>query len=110
MLWVVNDLSFKFGEDFLEAMETIGQGIADRAINEKRNIVMEIIGDKLETVNMIIDSISVRGYQVQVEAVMLDPVEAYKRHLKGANEFLSCYFSEPYHIKWLLAATKVFTP
>lgn len=105
-----NDINYQFGEDFLEAMEIIGQETANRAINEKRNIVMEIIGDKLETVNMINDSMSACGYEVQLEAVICDPVEAYKRHLKGAYEFLSCYFSEPYHIKWLLAATRVFEP
>ena len=101
-----NDLEYKFGVDFVDVLEIIGEEIANRAVNENRNIVMEILGDNLETTKMIIDSISACGYEVQLEFIDLDPVEAYQRHLKGALEFLSCYFSEPYHIKWLTNSAK----
>lgn len=101
-----NDIAYNFGDDFIEAMEAIGQTVARRAIEEKRNIVMEIIGDKMEIVSSIIESMEACGYKTQIEAVVCDPVVAYERHLKGAMEFLSSYFSESYHTKWLLAATK----
>ena len=91
----------------LKSVSKVGRSVEEKAIKEKRNIVMGIIGDTLETLNTIVRSIRDCGYEVQIEAIQCDPVEAYERHLKSALEFLSCYFSEPYHIKWLLAAAKV---
>jgi 2-phosphoglycerate kinase len=101
-----NDLAYQFGEDFVEALEAIGQLIANRAIEEKRNIVMEIIGDKFDVVTAIVEAMKNRGYDAHLEAIYCDVAEAYERHLKGAYESLSSYFSEPYHTKWLLAAAK----
>ncbi|MFA5793175.1 MAG: zeta toxin family protein [Candidatus Gracilibacteria bacterium] len=101
-----DDLNYEFGQDFIEIMEIIGQLVADRAIKEKRNIVMEIIGDRSDITTAIIETMGKHGYKVELACIYCDIAEAYERHLKGANEFLSSCFSEPYHIKWLLATAR----
>ena len=100
---------YKFPDAFIEPMEFIGGSIANKAIKEKRNIVMEIIGESLEDSRDIIDTMNSHGYKVKLIYVECNPVEAYKRHLNAAKnevDYIPCAYAQNFHKKWLLDAAK----
>jgi len=96
-------------EDFKEMVEILGSLIADKAVKEKRNIVMEVIGDSFENTESIIDAIISVGYKIKLNSVDCDQAEAYKRHLKAVKDdklYISCYFTQDLHRRWILEAVK----
>src|SRR5262245_48505647 len=62
--------------DFPQALENeleeAGQAIASRAIAERRNIVTEIIGASLETLERIADAMRAVGYKVSADCISND--------------------------------------
>jgi len=67
------------------------------AIESKKNIVIEIIGDDEKLITPVLDGMRGIGYEVSIEYVHADPVEAYERHVKASKEdakYLSAYFTE----------------
>ena len=94
----------EFGKDYLHEMNAIGSVVLERAVMEKRNIIMEMIGAEVEKLKGFTDNILSFGYQVQFQAVECDPVEAYERHVNaGINDpsYISASRTEPYHLKWV---------
>jgi len=66
-------------------------------LDNKRNMIIELIGEHTEPVTMIIDKMVARGYSVDLQYIECDPTEAYKRHLKAVDEdedYLSAYFTQ----------------
>ena len=67
------------------------------SIVDKKNIVIEIIGDNKEILETLIDKMKGIGYKVSMDLIYCDPVEAYKRHLKAVEEdktYRSSYFTQ----------------
>ena len=90
-------------------MEILGRVLARKAISEKRNIVMEIIGNEEEECRSLIDAMVAMGYKISLQQVYCDPAEAHKRHMKAVEEdphYISAYFTSSYHMKWILDAVK----
>jgi predicted ABC-type ATPase len=99
----------QFGVDFEEPMDLIGGALVSQAIKERRNIVTEIIGASVEEAKSIIDAMKLVGYKISLQHVQCDVTEAYNRHLKAVNtdpNYISSYYSQPYHRKWILEAVK----
>ncbi|MFH1800121.1 MAG: hypothetical protein ABH891_04645 [Candidatus Omnitrophota bacterium] len=93
-----------FGKDYFYEMNTIGFRVLERAVTEKRNIVMEIVGAEPEILKGFDDIISSFGYKVDFQAVNCEPAEAYERHVNaGINDpsYISAHHTEPYHQKWV---------
>lgn len=70
--------------------------ILKESLEEKKNIVIEIIGDTVLMIP-IIEKIKEIGYKVHIQAVTADVAESYKRHLKAVEEdpdYLSAYFTQ----------------
>lgn len=66
-------------------------------IENKRNIVTEIIGDNNAVLTPIINKMIELGYKIEMQYIQADPVESYKRHLKLVEEdedYLSVYFTQ----------------
>jgi hypothetical protein len=102
----------EFGKDYLHEMNAIGSGVLERAVMEKRNIVMEMIGAEAERLKGFTDSILSFGYQVQFQAVECEPAEAYERHVNaGINDpsYISASRTEPFHMKWVADLGKKLT-
>lgn len=71
--------------------------IFNEAINKKKNIVIEIIGDDKVSIEPVIDNMLALGYKVKMNLVECDPAEAYKRHLKAVDEdkdYISAYYTQ----------------
>ncbi|OGJ64504.1 hypothetical protein A3C37_01845 [Candidatus Peribacteria bacterium RIFCSPHIGHO2_02_FULL_53_20] len=57
-----------------------------QAIEERKNIVTEVIGDTYEPLKSIMDKMLEIGYTIDVRAVTADVAESYQRHLKAVKE------------------------
>ena len=82
----------------------IGTAVARRAIQERRNIVTEIIGHEFEPTKELIDAMLAIGYKVDLDAVVKDVVEAWEWNLKRSEDNISAFSTEHYHRKWLIGA------
>lgn len=73
--------------------------IFDISLQSKRDIVIEMIGDNLQSVKDLQAGMSKAGYDVSVDFVYCDPKEAYRRHVEAvANDpaYTSAYFTQWY--------------
>jgi adenylate kinase family enzyme len=71
--------------------------VIKECILEKKNIVVEIIGDNYDQIDILITKMKEVGYEVSLNTVTCDVAEAYKRHIKATNEdkdYMSSYFSD----------------
>jgi len=66
--------------------------ILQESLKSKKNIVVEIIGDRKDVIDPVINGMTILGYKASVQFVSCDPAEAYNRHLKAVKEDNS-YFS-----------------
>ena len=95
-----NAIKKEIGEDNpkLESFVTWACGtILQECINERKNIVIEIIGDNKDVITPVIDKMKEIGYEVQLMPVYCGVEDAYARHLnavKEDKEYLSSYFTQ----------------
>ena len=89
-----------------EALVVIGNCVATRALAERRNIVMELIGMDQEVLHELIDTMERLGYSVSGQFVKCDDETAQQRNLERGDDNISCYYAEPYHLQWLIDAAR----
>jgi hypothetical protein len=71
--------------------------ILRESLEDKKNIVIEIIGDNMEMIDPVIEKMMEIGYKISIQPVYCDISEARERHLKAVKEdenYLSVYFTE----------------
>lgn len=95
---------FEFGEAFGEPMEIIGGMIAKRALEERRNIVTEMIGD--EEIKAVFEVMTAINYKVQIKYLECGIEEAYRRNLNRGDDSISATYTQTYHQRWILNAAK----
>ncbi len=97
---ILSAIKKEFGEDNPKLSNYAAMAsdmILHESIENKKNIVIEIIGDNHAVVTPVIDKIKENGYEVSVKSITCDPEEAYKRHLNAVEEdpeYLSAYFTQ----------------
>lgn len=89
-----------------EPLNAIGLAVAARAVREGRRIVVECIGLEVGPISAAIDSLKSKGYKVEAQFVDCDVEEAWKRNLNRGEDNISAYYLEPYHLSWLMEATR----
>ena len=97
---------FPFPGPLEEALVVIGNCVATQAIAERRNIVMELIGMDQNSLHELIDTMKRLDYRVSGQSITCDNETAQQRNLARDNDNISCYYAEPYHLQWLLAAAR----
>lgn len=102
---------FDFGEIHLALEKAIGKNnprisesaalasdmILRESIENKKNIVIEIIGDNYDVITPVIDKMKEIGYEVSVQGITADIAESRERHLKAVEEdkdYISAYFTQ----------------
>lgn len=102
---------FDFGDIYTAMKNAVGENnpkltscaalasdlILQGSFNEKKNIVIEIIGETTNLITPVIDKMTEIGYKVHLRYVECDPTEAYTRHLKAVEEdkdYLSAHFTQ----------------
>lgn len=66
------------------------------SITNHKNIIIELIGDNADQITILATKMKELGYEVNVNGIICDVAEAYKRHKKATAEdkdYMSCYFS-----------------
>lgn len=97
---ILNAVKKEFGENnpkLIESASLASDLILQESLENKKNIVIEIIGDDYEQTTLIIDKMIEIGYKISIRNITCDPTEAYQRHLKAAKEdpnYLSAYFTQ----------------
>src|SRR3989344_40129 len=64
----------------------IGEMILTTAISQKRNVVIEIIGDEAEPLDTIIKGMERIGYKPSIMHIFAEIPQAYERHIKQVND------------------------
>lgn len=97
---IFNAIKKEFGEDNPKLSSYAAMAsdmILRESLENKKNIVTEIIGDNYELITPVIDRMKENGYEVSVKGIACDPAEAYKRHLSAVKddpEYLSAHFTQ----------------
>lgn len=102
---------YDFPGEFQEKLELLGSTMAKKAVNEKKNIVMEIIGDSFDMGVSIAKGLKSIGYIVEVNTITCDREEGWKRHKKACEtdiNYVSAFYTQKFHQKWILDAVKEF--
>ncbi len=97
---------FEFGEMFEKPLNMIGNFVAWKAINERRNIVMEIIGADPKIYESLSGAAKLVGYDIKLHGVYCEIADAIERNLNRGEDNISAHFCEPYHIRWITEAAK----
>jgi hypothetical protein len=92
-----------FPSIFEGKLNVIGETIVGRAINERRNIVCEVIGDDPDSIAPLITALKQNGYRVSIEAITCDLEESIRRNEGRSDNDISSYYTQDFHIKWLSA-------
>jgi hypothetical protein len=97
---ICNVIKKEFGENeprLTNYIVLICDMILNESIETNKNIVIEIIGDNKEILDSIINKMKGVGYEVSIQFVFCDLVEAYKRHLKAVEtdkDYQSVHFTD----------------
>lgn len=95
---------FDFPDGLLEPMDLVGKEIAKRAVQERRNIVAEMIGNTgLEALCSAFKALS---YRVEGEWLTCDVETALQRNQNRSKDNISSVYTEEFHLRWLMEAIK----
>lgn len=71
--------------------------ILKECVLEKKNMIIEIIGDNYNQLAPVLEKMKEIGYEVQARTIISDVVESYKRHLLATKEdknYISSYYTQ----------------
>lgn len=89
-----------------ESMSRVGNLVASRAIGERRHIIVELIGADRAATNGLIEAMVALGYRISIQMLTCDIGEALLRNQARGVDNISCVYAEPFHLRWLLEATR----
>ena len=87
----------KSGEDAEKMKQrsvTIGAELVSRSIAQRRNIVIEILGDLEEPKKTILPKMTSLGYEIEIEFIECDLKEALRREEARGRDNMSAYYSQ----------------
>ena len=79
-----------------------------RSVNERRNLVTEVIPMEVELEAMT-GSVTQLGYNVEVIQVNCDPQVGWQRNVNRSDDNISAVFTESFHERWLIGAQEMLT-
>ena len=92
-----------FGKKYEDEMKRIGQAILTKAVVERRNIVVEVLGyTDIPQIKAIYTGFKKRGYRTIMVELDCELETAVQRNASREKNNISAYFTESYHINWLL--------
>lgn len=93
--------------DFLaEPMDMIGSLIAWQAVQERRNIVCELIAAEPGPIEQLIETYRAIGYYISATGVRADLEQSLRWNQERSDDNISAYYTEPIHHRWLLSAAE----
>jgi len=91
-----------FGEHLMEELNFIGDEIITRILRNKYSFVVEVMPDQYKNIINIIQSLKLEGYKTLGLKFDCTEEEAIQRSKKRDKNDISSYFTENFHIAWLL--------
>ena len=86
-------------------LELAGEAVARRAVEERRSIVVEVIGQD-KRFEELTRALKACGYRVEIQALDCDVETALKRNDARGENNISAYYAEGFHYRWLTAAAR----
>jgi ABC-type ATPase involved in cell division len=83
-----------------EIMNFIGLVTLDLAILEKRNIVVELVGDDLEKIDRLNDLMKQQGYNVKITVLNAADTGCFPNRDPFGEEQMSSLYTEKFHLDW----------
>jgi hypothetical protein len=84
-----------------EIINFIGLVTADLALLEKRNIIIELVGDELERIDNIIEIMKNHGYKVKITMINSLDDDCFPKSKVLKSEYMSSYYTESFHYDWI---------
>lgn len=101
----LNNGSWKdFGRLHEQMMTEFGISIIEEAIKRRENLVVELLLDRPDHIREIARGFDALSYCVQVHDLDCDLETSVERNENREENSISAYFTEVYHINWLLEA------
>lgn len=100
----------KFGKILEDEVEEIGSQTALNALLERRNLVTEVLHSHPKQIELILNSFKLLGYRTQVFDIDCELETSQMRNENREKNNISAYFTESYHINWLMDALKNVDP
>jgi Zeta toxin len=97
---------YPFPDGLEEPLNFIGQLVADRALSERRNIVIELIGADVKAIQELVEALKTIGYVPKGVAITCEVEEAHRRNLARSDDNISAYYAEPFHRAWIMNACR----
>ena len=87
-------------------MEVLGSLIAGQAVQEGRNLVIEIIPVENEKALELIKALNEAGYRTDLVHAHCSVEECRRRNDNRGPDDISAYFAERFHMRWLIDACR----
>ncbi|NGZ29416.1 MAG: ATP-binding protein [Magnetococcales bacterium] len=100
----------KFSKQYEEEMVAQGLAVARDVVRLRKNLVTELLLDCPDHIKAIAEGFKRLGYQVQVFDIDCSEETALERNEHREENNISAYFTESYHINWLLDVLGVPSP
>jgi hypothetical protein len=81
-------------------MEFAGYGLLDKAISERRNILIEIVGNTIEPIQTIIKKMTEIGYRVDLRFIQNDNQKSWNNNLGRGKDNTSAYYTQDETLAW----------
>jgi len=104
---VLKAVKMAIGTDNQRLMDTAAitfRIIMNDSFAEKKNVVIEIIGDNYELIEKLLDAVKKLEYDIHIDFVDCEPIEAYKRHVKAVMEdpdYVSAFYAQDVTLSYL---------
>jgi hypothetical protein len=81
-------------------MYLAGSELLKAAINERRNIIVEIIGEKAEPLESIIKKMKEVGYDVHLDLITNDIKNSWENNLNRSKDNTSAFYTQDETLSW----------
>ena len=95
-----------FGEHLVEELNYIGDEIIKRILRNHYSFVLEIMPDQYKNIIEIVNTLKMKGYKSVGIKFDCTEKEATERNSKRDKDNISSYFTENFHIAWMLRNIK----
>lgn len=85
-----------------DALQRIGPLLASTALHQRRNVVLELLGDEASLVKAVVACLRSAGYRVRMAGLTCSVEEAVRRNEARGADNISCHFAEGLHAQWVL--------
>lgn len=90
-----------FPSTYKKEMNKIGFNQTLKALQNKENIVIEIIGDNEDELLNLLDKVKSIDYETKIAFVYCDIEDAIHRNNNRETDDVSSYYTQEYHFKWI---------